>query len=202
MFRHPLPSAGSPRRGFPDFHGTMGCSDALPSVRPHFVPFAWPYHARVARFVYWPLRHSCRTATRVQQAGGFHAGCPDRPLTWRRQGLPGSWRTRMHMPCSLTPAGPATSGLLRRVGAAFRGHYGVGSRESKPFGALSHGLCTGCLRFAGGDCSPSTQDSLPAAGQALPDGIGYPSSPHARFSCLLHPTPPCPGFAWRTMSGL
>ena len=45
MIRHPLPSAGSCGGQFPCVHGTMGCSDSLPPVPPHFVAFAWRYHA-------------------------------------------------------------------------------------------------------------------------------------------------------------
>src|SRR5207302_5798384 len=36
-----------------------------------------------------------------------------------------------------------------------------------------------------------TQNSLPVAGQALPDGIGYPQGSMERFqSCFLHLIPP------------
>jgi len=96
------------------------------------------------------------------------------------------------------PGGTGRVRPSRRAGAAFRLGKGVGSRHKKRFGAQSHGLCTRCLRFAARDCSPSTQDSLPAVGQTLPDGIGYPLGPYARFSRSSHSTPPCPGFAWRT----
>ena len=48
------------------------------------------------------------------------------------------------------------------------------------------------------DCSATTQDSLPAAGQALRGGIGYPQGSEKRFAeDVLHPRPPFPGFAWR-----
>jgi hypothetical protein len=37
---------------------------------------------------------------------------------------------------------------------------------------------------------PTTQNSLPGAGQALPDGLGYPLGLDERFpSCFLHPFP-------------
>src|SRR2546423_6635937 len=35
--RHLLPSTGSPRDGFPDFSGTMRCSDSLRTFSPRFV---------------------------------------------------------------------------------------------------------------------------------------------------------------------
>jgi hypothetical protein len=37
---------------------------------------------------------------------------------------------------------------------------------------------------------PTTQNSLPGAGQALPGGLGYPLGLDERFpSCFLHPFP-------------
>jgi hypothetical protein len=54
-----------------------------------------------------------------------------------------------------------------------------------PFGAPSHGLVTRCLRFASGLPRPA-QDSLPAAGQALPGGIQHPPGSTTRFPRYLH----------------
>ena len=52
------------------------------------------------------------------------------------------------------------------------------------FGAPSHGFCTGCLRFV--PWSPTTtQDSLPAGGQPLLGGIGYPRNSNERFLTSL-----------------
>ena len=42
--RHSLFSTGFPGSKFPGFRDSMECSDALPSFRPRFVAFAWPYH--------------------------------------------------------------------------------------------------------------------------------------------------------------
>jgi len=39
----------------------------------------------------------------------------------------------------------------------------------------------------------ATQDSLPAAGQALPDGIGYPQGSYERFQITRPPFPSFPG---------
>jgi hypothetical protein len=77
----------------------------------------------------------------------------------------------MHMPCSSTPTGPVASGLHDAPDAAFRRIKGVGSRDDNCFGAQSHGLCTGCLRFAVRDHSLPTQDSLPAVGQLCRVGL-------------------------------
>jgi len=57
---------------------------------------------------------------------------------WKRPGLSSSWGTLVYVPCSQTPAGPPrqarnsprSASILRRVGAAFRFWYSVGSRES------------------------------------------------------------------------
>ena len=42
-----------------------------------------------------------------------------------------------------------------------------------------------------------TQDSLPAAGYALPSGIGYPQSGYERFLMPISHFPPFPGLTWR-----
>ena len=55
----------------------------------------------------------------------------------------------------------------------------------------AHSLST--LRSAG--YPNTTQDSLPAAGQALPDGIGYPQGPIERFLLIASPLPK---LSWRT----
>ena len=51
------------------------------------------------------------------------------------------------------------------------------------------------LRRQGRPCP--AQDSLPAAGYALPDGIGYPRGGCGRFLMLTSHLPPPPGLAWR-----
>src|SRR6185437_9965761 len=51
-------------------------------------------------------------------------------------------------PCSWTPVGPKHVRPLRRVGAAPACVNDGGSRKETVFGARSHGIGTGCLRFA------------------------------------------------------
>jgi hypothetical protein len=84
-------------------------------------------------------------------------------------------------PPSSDPGGIAGARPLRRRDAAFRHFQNVGSRDYEPFrGSITrpaHSLPT--LRGAG--YPVATQDSLPAAGQALPDGAGYPQGPIERF---------------------
>ena len=100
----------------------------------------------------------------------------------------------VHMPCSSTPAGPPRQAIAApRCCLPLLNN--VGSHDTLAFGAQSHGLFTRCLRFV--VASPAaTQDSLPAAGQALPGGIGYPLGSFARFQSSLHlvlPAQACPG---------
>jgi hypothetical protein len=68
------------------------------------------------------------------------------------------------------------------------------------FEALSHGLRTRYLRFAAllflRNCT-ATQDSLPAGGQPLPGGIGYPQGHSVKFQPKSTWHSPHPGFAWR-----
>lgn len=99
------------------------------------------------------------------------------------------------MPCSSTPAGSSAPGLF---GATTRPPLEPRRRlpRSQFRGSITrpgHSLST--LRRM--DCSTTTQDSLPAAGQALPDGIGYPLGSSERFpSCPIPSTsrPPFPSF--------
>jgi hypothetical protein len=97
----------------------------------------------------------------------------------------------VHMPCSQTPAGPSSprhyseSVLLppaqrRRL------------LQRLSFEALSHGLCTRCLRFVP-PLLTTTQDALPAGGWPLPGGIGYPLGSVERFQPSTR-HPPLLGF--------
>lgn len=113
----------------------------------------------------------------------------------RRRGVPSSWGTLpVPMPCSLTPAGPNTAG-----------HYAasawppLASRRRLPrfgnFGAQSHGLGAGCLRFVRWVTHTRTQDSLLVAGQALPGGIRTRRVPTKGFQAVsVTSSPPFPSF--------
>jgi len=73
-------------------------------------------------------------------------------------------------PCSWTPVGPKYARPLRRLGTAPACVNNGGSREQKISGLDRTAL--GLAVYASQWRSPATtQDSLPAAGQALPDGI-------------------------------
>jgi hypothetical protein len=171
-----LPSTGSPGHGFSCFNGTIGAL-RLPAVHPaalRFLRLAVP--ALQARFV--PIGVACDA-----EGQGFSLTRPGYPYPashWRRQGLPRSWGTpTVPLPCSSTPAGPSASGQYDATARP-----PLEPRRGLPQGdfrgsitRLRHSLST--LRRT--DCSATTQDSLPAAGQALPDGLGYPQGPAERF---------------------
>ena len=158
--------------GFPRFTGTMGCSETLPSISPHFVAFAWRYHACRAVFRVRPL--AAPTAPRRTNGPGvfFYAGCPIPALNVETTGLPRFLgNPSANMPCSSTPAGPAGPDQFSPTDAAFRSHKGVGSRDYKFFrGSMTrpiHSLST--LRRR--DYSRTTQDSLPAVGHFCRAGL-------------------------------
>ena len=177
----------------------MGCSESLPPVPPHFVSFAWRYHA--CRAVVRARPFAAPTAPRRTSGwpGVFQnsAGCPIPALNVETTGLPGFLgNPDVDVPCSSTPAGPAGPGLYSPTDAAFRSRKGVGSRDVILFrGSITwpiHSLST--LRSR--DCSRTTQDSLPAAGLLCRAGLVTRWVPLQGLA--PHVAPPCPGFTWRT----
>jgi hypothetical protein len=98
----------------------------------------------------------------------------------RRQALPSSWGTSIvRLPCSVDSGGTACTRPLRCRSVAL----GVGITKAPTIGLsklnrwLSDWLST--LRSAG--YPVTTQDSLPAAGQALPDGLSTRKVPMKGF---------------------
>ena len=175
----PLPSTGSSRVEFPRFVGT---------IRALRLPVARPAALRCLRLaVPWEHSEVRSRCGRVhpQQAGTWSPGGPNRDnLPWRRQDLPRSWGTPLvRSPCSSTPAGPthqATS--MRRHGP--RTDHREGSPQRNFRGSitrLSHWLST----LRSGRYRTTTQDSLPATGQVLPDGLDYPQGSIERFQAQL-----------------
>ncbi len=92
------------------------------------------------------------------------------------------------LPCSSTPAGPSSQ-AVRDVGTA----PAVPTTKAPTMRFLSglHSTASGLTVYASSSGSPHpTQNSLPAAGPALPVGIGYPKGSSERFpSCFLHLIP-------------
>ena len=94
---------------------------------------------------------------------------------------PAGLLTPDHYGAAAWPLDPQVQRLPRKV---FR----------RPIAWLSDSLST--LRRA--DYSDPTQDSLPVAGQALPDGLSTHKIPMRGFKiAFLHLYPPLPSFAWR-----
>jgi hypothetical protein len=138
--RHPLPSTGSPRPGFPCFHGTMKCSDSLaPSRRTSFW-FAWRYHDE--RRCFAPAGPE-----RVTGGPGVEDPVPGRTDTVEGAGRPKFLENPdVLMPCSSTPAGPDApghDGAPTRPPSCQNRRLAAGSNLE----AQSHGFGTGCLRF-------------------------------------------------------
>jgi hypothetical protein len=149
------------------------------SLSPHFVAFVWRYHG--LRLLLRSRRPETQTAGQ-----GFESRSPlpaNRP--WRRSGPPRFLGNPLvHTPCSPTPAGP-THQALRRYRRGPRPDNDEGSRNGT-LGAQSHGLCTRCLRFAGGVAPAPRKTRFPLLA-TLRDGIGYPQDSSERFrSCVLH----------------
>ena len=118
-------------------------------------------------------------------------------LPWKQQGLPSSWGTRMSIcTCSSTPVGrdvphqsgtPARSSLKRER----RLQHAILFRGSIAW--LLDSLST--LRSAG--YPSTTQDSLPAAGYALPGGHQPTQGSDEKFHPPKGQNPLLPSFPWR-----
>jgi hypothetical protein len=107
---------------------------------------------------------------------------------WKRRDLLRSWGTPIVLlPCSPTPVGPLhLAWAMQRHGP--RCVHDEGSCITYFRGSITrlrHWLST--LRRPGRP--DATQDSLPAVGQTLPDGLGYPQGSIERFlDVILHPS--------------
>jgi len=149
---------------FPRFIATMRHCDSLPPISPHFVSFAWRYH-RCDRCSPPPARDRA-----VDQPGVGKPGLQSAVTTEMAGSLRFPSDPHVPAPCSRTPVGPMHARPLRCLGAAPACVNNGGSRDEKILGlnrtALGLTLYASQLKFP----SP-TQDSLPAAGQALPGGI-------------------------------
>ena len=185
----PSPDASLRSTGFQ--RGRFPCFDA--TIKALRRPAAHPAALRFLRLAV-PHRSLAVSLPRVasdkhlRTGASFLAELPTSARSLRkRQDLPRSCRTPIvPLPCSPTPVGPNTPGPLRRVDMA----PAVSTTKAPHVGtfeAQSHGFGTRCLRFAVAGYPTATQDSLPAAGQALPDGLDHPQGSIEGFQiCLLH----------------
>ena len=88
-------------------------------------------------------------------------------------------KSAVPLPCSPTPAGPTHQAIaMRRRGP--RSQHDEGSLQEVISGLDNKALALAVYASQCGSRRP-TQDSLLAAGQALPDGIGYPQGSNERF---------------------
>src|SRR4051794_25220066 len=186
-FRPPIPRCGTPfaPRGpggpVPPLHGYYEVLRlpvarlaalrflrlAIPPVRPLFVPDS-------------PGRGA------VDRPGVGHPALPSGFKEWRRQGLPSSrgtlviirpvLRPRRDRACSMGPGVRCPTRPPRLTKARAR-------REE--ISGLNRTAFDLAVYASQGRSPATTQDSLPAAGPALPDGIGYPQGPCKRFQAVL-----------------
>jgi len=180
--RRPLPSTGS-RGSVPPLHRSDGAL-RLPAARPAALRSASRDRTAVRSSV-----RSHRRPARPPRAWGFVDRCPVRSPGGRRQGLPGSWGTPLCPRPALRPRWDLHARPSRRVGAASRYFDGVGSHDTAPFGAQSHGLRTRCRRFA----SPGYPGRRKTRFRLLASVAGrdwLPAGFHAGFQSSLHLIPP------------
>ena len=155
----------------------MGRSDSQPPVSPRFVAFAWRYHR---------LRRLFAPGGRRRAAEGigelvFRSPEPDR--TVETTGSPRFMGNPLdHCPCSPTPAGPFTRfGSRCHANDAAPAHVHNEGSPHRVFSGLNHTAFDLAVYASQRKLPTPTQDSLLAAGPALPDGIGYPQGSIERF---------------------
>ncbi len=188
--------------GFPCFAGTMGCSETLPPISPHFVAFAWRYHVCDAAFRVRPLAAPAAPRRAGGGPGVFQsAGCPIPAMNVETTGLPRFLgNPHVDVPCSSTPAGPVGQAISAQPMLPSAVDTASAPATVKFFrGSITrpaHSLST--LRSR--DCSRTTQDSLPAVGQLCRAGLTTRWVPLQGLA--THVAPPHPGFAWRTATFL
>jgi hypothetical protein len=179
LTRHPLPSTGSPfGLRFPCFTGNMECSDFLPSLPPHFVAFAWRYHACAAAFV--------SPFGRQRKPEGQGLLGPVSPIRLVLDvGTAGSPRfledPHVNMPWSWTPVGSPRQAEYNEAMLPSVHPDDVGSHECG-FSGLSRMACPLAV-YASQHGSPRDHARLASGCRpALPGGIGCPLGPNVRFS--------------------
>jgi hypothetical protein len=171
----PLPSPGSLRSRFPCFAGTMRMCDSLgPSHRASF-SFAWRYPALR------PVLRSQRSRT-PDRGPGVHQPVPIAG-NGRRETIRVSQRFWGILVCLCPALRPRRDQRIRPYDTSARP---PSLRQRRlPTTRLFRGSITrpwhwlSTLRPRG--YPRRTQDSLPAAGPALRDGIGYPQDSNGRF---------------------
>jgi hypothetical protein len=174
----PFPPLGPPRR-VPQLQRYYGAVRLPVPLSPRFVAFAWRYPAVCLLFRSRRSRHPTAGLGFVfrspppEVAAGRQSGpprFPDNPLSLCPVLRPRQDRT--HQAIAVCRHGP-------------RYVHNEGSHESIQLSRLNR-TASGLAVYASSGVLPrKTQNSLPAAGQALPDGIGYPQGCYERFLTLV-----------------
>ena len=178
------------RGEFPCFHGTIKAL-RLPAAHLTALRFLRLVVPRLASFF-------SLLGGRVPppRPGVDYPVTPTGILPRRRQDLSSSWRTQMSVcTCSSTPAGLLAPDLIRSSSVAH-----AMTKAKAPCGlsiSKLNSMAFGLAVYASQCWLPSpTQDSLPAVGQTLLDGLSTRRVPMKGFRVAsLHPHPPLPSFA-------
>jgi hypothetical protein len=189
--RHSLSSTGSPQGRIPLLHRYYGML-RLPIARPDALRLpSLAGTTRHGRFA--PLGGPWSTGGQ-----GFLPLAPLSPMRLfpngndRASQVPGEplWACPVLRPRRDLRARP-----LRRVGAAFRFSYSVGSRNFASFEARWHGPPTRCLRFAGRITPPPRKTRFRLLATLCRTGCCLLQGPNERFQpCLTTSHPPFPSF--------
>ena len=180
-----LPSTGSSGASSPASSVLPKRYDFLPPIPPRFVAFAWRYLS-VHSFFSLPggrvRRRGLELVTRYLRPG---------LLLRKRQDLPSSWGTpivRSHMfsrrrqdRCTRPLRCSSMALGMRKAKAPTKG---LSTLNSMAFGLAVYASQCGLPR--------PTQDSLPAAGQALPDGLSTRKIPLKGFRVVSYISSPFP----------
>ncbi len=165
----PLPSPGStgvvPR--VPRYYEALRFPAALPDTL-RFLRMTVTTPLRLSSFLL-----PSPTPTCGREVWGLARSQSQMLKRWKRQGVPSSWGILMYLRPVLRPRRDRHGQAIRQVGTAPRASYGESSPREVISG-LNH--TASALAVYASQCGSHrpTQDSLLAAGQALPDGIGYP----------------------------
>ena len=177
------------RGEFPCFNGTIKAL-RLPDAHPTVLRFLRLVVPRLASFF-----SLLGGRVRPLRPGVDYPVTPAGILPRRRQDLSSSWRTHMSVcTCSSTPAGLLAPDLIRSSSVAH-----AMTKAKAPCGlsiSKLNSMAFGLAVYASQCWLPSpTQDSLPAVGQTLLDGLSTRRVPMKGFRVAsLHTHPPLPSF--------
>ena len=130
-----------------------------------------------------PVVRSPRSWASHRGPGSCRFRSPDPEWRWRRRGLPSSWGTLVVIVRALRPRQDQTRSVGPGVARLTRSPPMSTTKTPSIFsfrGSMTRPL-TWLSTLRRVSCLTTTQDSLLAAGPALPGGIGYPQGPTKGF---------------------